>query len=100
MARRYGIPVYLRREDIRSYAAARGLNLEEAGRRRRYEFLRQTSARIGATKVATGHTLNDQAETVLLRLLRGSGPGGVAGVAPMVDGLIVRPLLEGERREG
>jgi len=99
MARRSGIPLYLRRENIRSHAAHYGLNIEEAGRRRRYEFLRQTATRIGATKVATGHTLNDQAETVLLRLLRGSGPGGLAGIAPMVDGLIVRPLLEVERGE-
>jgi tRNA(Ile)-lysidine synthase len=98
-ARRHNIPLYLRREDIRSYALKQGLNIEEAGRRRRYEFLRATAARIGATKVATGHTLNDQAETVLLRLLRGSGPGGLAGIAPMVDGLIIRPLLDVERSE-
>ncbi len=98
-ARRSGLPLYLRREDIRSYAAAHGLNIEEAGRGRRYEFLRETAARIGAAKVATGHTLNDQAETVLMRLLRGSGPAGLAGIAPLVDGLIVRPLLEVERSE-
>jgi tRNA(Ile)-lysidine synthase len=98
-ARRNSIPVYLRREDIRSYALKQGLNIEEAGRQRRYEFLRATAARIKATKVATGHTLNDQAETVLLRLLRGSGPGGLAGIAPMIDGLIIRPLLDVERSE-
>jgi len=98
-ARRQGIPLYLRRENIRSHAALKGLNIEEAGRQRRYEFLRETAARVGATRVATGHTLNDQAETVLLRLLRGSGPGGLAGIAPLVDGLIMRPLLEVERSE-
>jgi tRNA(Ile)-lysidine synthase len=98
-AKRHRIPFDSGREDIRTYARKRGLNLEEAGRRRRYEFLRTTAAKIGATKIATGHTMNDQAETVLLRLLRGTGPLGLSGIAPIVDGLIIRPLLEIERSE-
>lgn len=75
------------------------MNIEEAGRLRRYEFLRTLAAKIGATKIATGHTMNDQAETVLMRLLRGTGPLGLSGIAPVVDGWIVRPLLEVERGE-
>ncbi len=98
-AKHHSIPIVVGREDIRAYARKDGLNLEEAGRRRRYEFLRATAAQIGATKIATGHTMNDQAETVLLRLLRGTGPLGLSGIAPVVDGLIVRPLLEVERGE-
>jgi tRNA(Ile)-lysidine synthase len=99
VARRHGIPICVGRENVRAYARKYGLNIEEAGRRRRYEFLRTTAAGIGATKIATGHTMNDQAETVLLRLLRGTGPLGLSGIAPIIDGLIIRPLLEVERSE-
>ena len=98
-ALRHGLPFYLGREDVRAYAAETCKNLEEAGRERRYEFLKSTAARIGARRIATGHTLNDQAETVILRLLRGTGPTGLAGIPPSVDGLIIRPLLEIEHEE-
>jgi tRNA(Ile)-lysidine synthase len=82
--------------DVRAYAAAKKLNLEEAGRDLRYAFLRRAAAAAGATKIATGHTMTDQAETVLMRLMRGAGIGGLAGIAPVVTGErcpIVRPLL-------
>ncbi|MGQ9672316.1 MAG: tRNA lysidine(34) synthetase TilS [Candidatus Aminicenantales bacterium] len=99
VAQEHALPLYLRRENIRAYARQHRLNIEDAGRQRRYAFLRQTAAKIGATKIATGHTMTDQAETFLLRLLRGSGPGGLTGIAPCVDGLIIRPLLAVERSE-
>jgi tRNA(Ile)-lysidine synthase len=99
MARKFGLPLYLKREDIRAHAQKHGLNIEEAGRERRYEFLRQTAAKIGAAKIATGHTMTDQAETVLMRLLRGSGPTGLGGIAPAVKGIVIRPLIEVERGE-
>lgn len=99
VAARYDLPLYLKREEVRAYAADRGLNVEEAARERRYAFLRKTAERIGATKIATGHTMNDQAETVLMHLLRGTGPVGLAGISPRADGLIIRPLLEVERSE-
>jgi tRNA(Ile)-lysidine synthase len=53
-----GLPVYVRREDIRGYAKGHGLNIEEAGRERRYRFLRETARRIGASRIATGHILS------------------------------------------
>jgi tRNA(Ile)-lysidine synthase len=99
MAQKLGLPVYVRREDIRVFAAKYGLNIEEAGRERRYKFLLETAGRIGATRIATAHTLTDQAETVLMRILRGCGPTGLGGIAPCIDGLIIRPLIEVERRE-
>ncbi|MCK7527602.1 MAG: hypothetical protein MZV64_63335 [Ignavibacteriales bacterium] len=68
--------------DVRSYAARKKLNLEEAGRDLRYRFLRRAAAAGGATKIATGHTMTDQAETVLMRLMRGTGLLGLAGIAP------------------
>jgi tRNA(Ile)-lysidine synthase len=99
LARKFELPIYVRREDIRALARRRGQNIEEAARERRYRFLRETARRVGAQRIATGHTLTDQAETVLMRLLRGTGPRGLGGIAPCVDGLIVRPLIDIERRE-
>jgi len=98
-AQKYRLPLYLKRENIRNYAKKRGLNIEEAGRERRYEFLKKTAVKIGATKIATGHTMTDQAETVLMRLLRGSGRRGLGGISPVLDGWIIRPLIETERHE-
>ena len=99
LARKLGLSVYVKREDIRAWAKKHGQNIEEAGRERRYRFLRDTASRVGARKIATGHTLTDQAETVLMRLLRGTGPRGLEGIAPCVDNLIIRPLIDVERRE-
>ena len=82
-----GLRCFVGSRDVRAFARAAKLNLEEAARILRYEFLRDTAARIGATKIATGHTLDDQAETVLIRLLRGSGPQGLSGIHPLVDGV-------------
>src|SRR5205085_11010695 len=65
---------------------------EDAARIARYEFLRRAAREIGATAIATGHTRDDQAETVLLHLARGSGLAGLAGMRPLRDG-IARPLL-------
>src|SRR4030042_107562 len=99
MAQKLGLPVYVRREDIRAFAAKQGLNSEEAGRERRYKFLRETAGRVEASRIATAHTLTDQAETVLMRILRGSGPTGLGGIFPCLDGLIIRPLIEVKRRD-
>jgi tRNA(Ile)-lysidine synthase len=71
--------------------------IEAAARKARYEFLHGTARRIGAARVALGHTRNDQAETFLLRLLRGSGPRGLGGIHPSLNGLFIRPLLEASR---
>lgn len=79
------------------------INLEEAARNARYKFFEQTAVKNGAVVVMTAHTLDDQAETVLFRLLRGSAAEGLAGVSPrrplteQVD--LVRPFLSWARRE-
>jgi len=96
LAGRWVLPLAVGSADVRSYAARRRLNLEEAGRELRYRFLREAAAAGGATKIATGHTMTDQAETVLMRLMRGTGLAGLAGIAPLVPGPpcpVVRPLL-------
>jgi tRNA(Ile)-lysidine synthase len=73
-------------------------NVQAEARRARYRALREEAARTGATRIATGHTLSDQAETVLLRLLRGSGARGLAGIPPR-RGAVVRPLIDRSRAE-
>lgn len=74
-------------------------NVQAAARRARYAALRDAAERTGATRIATGHTRTDQAETVLLHLLRGAGARGLAGI-PARRGAIVRPLLDRSRAEG
>jgi len=98
-ARRLGLRACLGRADVKGLARKRRLNIEEAGRLVRYEFLALTAREVEASWVATGHTLTDQAETVLMRLLRGSGRSGLTGIHPEKDGLIIRPLLDFERGE-
>jgi tRNA(Ile)-lysidine synthase len=83
---------------VMKLAAAEKGNLEEVARRLRYRFLRETAVRVGAGRIAVGHNLNDQAETILLRLFRGSGSCGLAGIHPVVDGLVIRPLMDCSRR--
>lgn len=74
-------------------------NVQAAARRARYAALRKEAARIGAARIATGHTQTDQAETVLLRLLRGAGALGLSGIPPK-RGAVVRPLIDRARSEG
>jgi tRNA(Ile)-lysidine synthase len=74
-------------------------NVQAEARRARYAALRESADRAGATKIATGHTRSDQAETVLLRLLRGAGALGLSGIPPR-RGRIVRPLIDRSRGEG
>jgi tRNA(Ile)-lysidine synthase len=74
--------------------------LQEAARRVRYDALRRLAARTGAERIATAHTADDQAETVLLRLLRGCGPDGLGGIPERSpDGVVVRPMLGVARAE-
>jgi tRNA(Ile)-lysidine synthase len=74
--------------------------VQEAARRLRERALRRLAAELGAERIATAHTADDQAETVLLRVLRGAGPAGVGGIAPRSDdGVLVRPLLRATRAE-
>lgn len=99
LAAHLGLPVMMKAEDVRVLSQARRLSIETAGREARYAFLEQVAADHGARKIATGHTADDQAETIVMRLVRGSGVGGASGVRPVRDGWIVRPLLMVTRRE-
>lgn len=82
-----------------SAALPHGPNLEERARRQRYAFLARAAKEQRCTKIATGHTRDDQAETVLMRLLRGTGADGLAAIRAVRDGHIIRPLIECSRAE-
>lgn len=97
-----GLPFIAGRQPVALFADERGTSLEAAAREVRYAFLSQTALSQGAGAVATGHTEDDQAETILLRLLRGSGAAGLAGMAPLSvrQGMrLIRPMLERSREE-
>lgn len=99
-----GFDVELGRVAVKERASNAGDNLEQAARRARYEFLAEIAERCGARLILTGHTMDDQAETVLMRLLRGSGAEGLGGIQPVrsltasSEILLVRPLVSWARR--
>lgn len=93
-----GIAFVSGKGDAGAFAKTEGRGLEDAARTLRYGFLEEAADKLGAAKIATAHHREDNAETVLLHLLRGSGLGGLGGIAP-VRGRIVRPLLEVGRGE-
>ena len=81
------------RVGVAAYAREQGLSLEHAARDLRYGFLTEVAAHHRATKIAVAHTADDQAEEILLRLIRGTGRAGLTGMAGLRDGLVIRPLL-------
>jgi tRNA(Ile)-lysidine synthase len=91
------VPLTVERSDVAALAAARGVGIEEAGRDARREFLLRTATQYGCTRIALGHHRGDQAETVLHRLMRGTGNTGLAAMRPL-HGPFVRPLLDLSRR--
>ena len=102
LARGFGLPAAIVRRDVRHESDARGLSLEDRARRVRYAAFQEIATEQAATRLALAHTADDQAETVLMRLLRGSGLTGLAGI-PMTRALgdvtIIRPLLGVWREE-
>jgi len=84
--------------NVAEYAATERLSIEEAARRARYAFLHRCAADLGADRIASGHTRDDQAETFLLKLIRGAGLSGLGGIYPR-RGILVRPLLDASRND-
>lgn len=92
----HGIPLHCRLADVPAYAKKHGISTEEAGRDIRYQYFDELADDLGADKIAVAHHLDDNAETILWNLFRGSGLTGASGIAPQ-RGRIIRPLLETSR---
>lgn len=97
LAARHGVPLHAVFIDVPALTGAGGGGTEDTARRARYQFFRRTMAEAGYDRTALGHNMNDQAETILQRLLRGAGLNGLAGMRPIRDGIFIRPLLETRR---
>ena len=93
------LPFTIKKIDIPALMKQRKQSIEALARKERYEFFESVSKKIGATKVALGHQRNDQAETVLMNLLRGAALTGLRGILPIRDGKFIRPLLDFSRTE-
>jgi len=102
LAAELGLPVEQQSADTAVYAAAHRQSIEQAARELRYKFFRELLQSGAADVIVTAHTQNDQAETVLLKLMRGGWTEGLAGISPVVQeprGRITRPLLKVSRRQ-
>ena len=93
-----GVRFYSETADVPSYARENGLSIETAGRLLRYDFLERTAKMTGCTKIATAHHMDDNAESVMLHLIRGSGLAGLTGMKP-ARGELIRPLLSCRKEE-
>ncbi len=96
LAREWGMPFETAELGLPAYIAETGMNAQSAAREKRYRFLKQVAERNSCSVLLTGHHADDQAETVLMRLIRGTGPSGLAGIKPRrkeEDLELIRPLL-------
>ena len=96
--REAGVQLVCEHGNVPAYASAHSLGMEEAARLLRYDFLNRAAQSSGTDRIATAHNKNDNAETLLLNLTRGSGAAGLCGIPPM-RGNIIRPLLAVSRQE-
>jgi tRNA(Ile)-lysidine synthase len=106
LAEKFQLPVTVGHADVRAFQASAGLTLEEAARDVRYSFLSEVCRSAGAEYILTGHTRDDNVETILLHIVRGSGTRGLVGLRPLtsrnIDGedvTIARPLIDITREE-
>ena len=98
LARELGVPATVEQIDVPRYCRERGLSPQAGAREARYAFFSRVAAEVGAGRIATGHTASDQAETFLMRLIRGAGVSGLSAIPPKRD-TIIRPLIESTRED-
>ena len=98
LCQRLGVEIFVKNAYIPKIAAQTGMGSEEAGRKVRYEAFNEVMKKTGAKKTAVAHNLNDNAETVIMRICRGSGAKGLSGIPP-VRGNIIRPLINCSRAD-
>lgn len=94
-----GIPCFVKRINITEKSYQEKIGTEEAGRKARYEFFEEVLQKVKANKIATAHNANDNAETVLMNIFRGTGTSGLKGIEPIREGKFIRPIIECERSE-
>jgi tRNA(Ile)-lysidine synthase len=99
LAAALGLPFHGHRADVRAWQARYRLSLEEAARQVRYVFFEEVCAANGYAKIALGHHADDNAETLLLQLLRGSGRLGLSGIPVIRAGVTIRPLIFATRSD-
>jgi tRNA(Ile)-lysidine synthase len=98
LARDLGVPATIDSRDVPAYCAVRGLSAQAGAREVRYAFLQEVAKREHAARIALGHTANDQAETLLMRLIRGAGMSGLSAIPPVRTN-VIRPLIAATRDE-
>ena len=94
-----GVTVFIKSVNVPEYCKENKLSLEEGARKLRYEMFFDIKKKLNADKIAIAHNMNDQAETVLMRMMRGTGLQGLKGIDFIRDGVVIRPILEIERSE-
>ena len=99
LAERFDVPCFCHEENVPRFLMSNAMSAQDAARILRYQFLVKTSKLEYCQRIATGHNADDQAETVLMRVLRGAGPDGLAGIPPKREGIIIRPILACWRSE-
>ncbi len=99
MSKQWGIPCFLKSVNIPELAKEKNLTMEEAARVGRYEFFFEIKERLNIDKIAIAHNLDDQAETVLMRIMRGTGLNGLTGISYKREDGVVRPLMDVKRYE-
>lgn len=99
MCNKLGIPFFALRKDVEGYGREEGLSSETAGRKVRYDFFNEVANKLDYSKIATAHNANDQAETILLRIMRGTGLDGLGGIPVKRENRYIRPILFMKREE-
>ncbi|VAX33448.1 tRNA(Ile)-lysidine synthetase [hydrothermal vent metagenome] len=98
LTERLKVPFSVKKVDVREFSDKENLGIQEAARHLRYLAFEEHAFQVEADRIATGHNADDQAETLVMRLLRGSGPRGLSGIPP-VRGMFIRPLIMVKRSE-
>ena len=94
-----GVEIYIKEINVEEEAKRLKIGTEEAGRNIRYAFFEEVLEKVGANKIATAHQKNDNAETVLMNIMRGTSIAGLKGIEKVRDGKFIRPLIECSREE-
>lgn len=94
-----GVKCFVKKIDVIKKSTDEKIGTEEAGRKARYDFFEEVMKTVGANKIATAHNANDNAETVLMNIFRGTGTQGLKGIEPIRDEKFIRPIIECERAD-